>query len=116
MVSERDLVAANLRINDLQAQVTRLQEASTAELLKHRETVALLKDRIAAQELREKSHLSELADYGRTTERLNRAVAAVREYFDDHEDVIDGNNGPAPNWAMTGSELLGDALAGKGVK
>ena len=59
--------------------------------------------RIAELERQEMAHLSELADYGRTVGRLNRAVSAVREYFVDNAD----------NWAMEGSMILGDALAGK---
>ena len=63
--------------------------------------------RIAELENRERSHLSELADYGRTVQRLNRVVKAVREYFDGNEDIR------APNWVdRLINQLADDRLAG----
>jgi hypothetical protein len=77
MVSERELVAANLRINDLQAQMTRLQADSTAELEKHREE----RDTLRAEAAMLREALTEIYDI--------RGELNPNNY--DHEDVVKCN-------------------------
>jgi hypothetical protein len=85
--------------------------------------MARLNARIVELERREKAYLSELHDYGLTTQRLNRkekatetALASFRAYLEDNCDTEDGHDGPRANWAMRALQEFDAALAGKGVK